>query len=1223
MTRIRDLLDLPETVHKSDFVQSLSSGIDHPAQTIRDYAVTDAILQTFEHAFSIVNSAVAGQRSQAAYLHGSFGSGKSHFMAVFSLMLSNHEEAWERAEFHKLKADNPWLGTRKFLQLPMHFLGARSIEEKIFDTYVRWLAKHHPEAAVPALYADQALFDMAEQHRVRRGDAAFFAELNQGKQVSSGWGDLAETATWDGPRFEATLRGSHVLDREELFSDLVRNLFPAFTSQANRFIELDRGLQVLSRHAAGLGYDGVVLYLDELILWLASSASDLAFIQRETQKLVKLKESQNDQRDIPIVSFIARQRDLAQLVGEQARGDERAALEDSMKHHSGRFDTVVLADSNLPAIVEHRVLQAKNPAAQETLRDGFAAAWRKAGLAKSTLIGTVGSEAAFRQVFPFSPALVEALVALSDCLQRERTAIRILMELLVEHLPDLELGPVVPVGDTFDVIAGGEEPFDQAMRARFERARSLYQDSFLPLIQADHGTQSPDACQRLRSDHPKRLGCSGCQKMACRNDNRLAKTLLMAALVPEAPTFKGLTVKRLVHLNHGTIASPIPGAEVQLAAQKLRRWDAQIGPLRVGDQSDPELTLHLEGVDLAPIIDKARQFDTPGARKTALRKLLFGTDGLGLPTDSTTVEYTVEYRGIRRLGTVRFGNVREMSDGQLSCPNGSEWQVVYDYPFDAAGSPLDDIQRVEQYREAHPGREEPTLVWLPTFFSHDMEQTLGDMVAIQHILDGRTSEYLGGLRAEDRVQAQGDLRSLRDQKQDQLLRALGAAYGLTSSANNPALDPSRAVDEHVLPLATSLPIAGLLAGTLKQGLESTVQRLLEHRYPQHPDFRSTVTNGKLDRVNTLITRVLEAPDRRMPVTAQDRKELQHFSDPLGLTHTTDGASLLQEQTFVDLDQLRQRAGLEVPTVADVRGYTDPQGYRGLTPPVQDLVVWNYAQWCGRSVVQGGREVELRKLGQLPEDAELILPELPTTTEWHAALKSAAELFGVTFANRHLNARNLTSFCERVKTQAAKSRDALGLANNLEARLDEWGDKHTAPRLLTARSASSLIDAVDLNDRADLVRALAAFVAESSATAVSKSLTTTPSVNTALSSEARWLNFHSVGALLTDPQKSGRAQGILDDLAKALQADELNSGLVAALADLTKRAAELLKKPQAGTWQIAHSRNTELAGRAGYAESLAALAQEFTERAAGQADSDEVKLQVQLVLVRRKKPTSGS
>jgi hypothetical protein len=129
---------------------------------------------------------------------------------------------------------------------------------------------------------------------------------------------------------------------------------------------------------------------------------------------------------------------------------------------------------------------------------------------------------------------VEALVALSDCLQRERTAIRILMELLVEHLPELELGPIVPVGDVFDVIAGGEEPFDQVMRDRFERARHIYRESFLPILQAEHGTETAERCQRLRPEHPVRLGCSGCPVKACRDDNRLAKTLLeMRAAMPE------------------------------------------------------------------------------------------------------------------------------------------------------------------------------------------------------------------------------------------------------------------------------------------------------------------------------------------------------------------------------------------------------------------------------------------------------------------------------------------------------------------------------------------------------------------------------------------------------------------------------------------------------------------------------------------------------------------
>ena len=47
----------------------------------------------------------------------------------------------------------------------------------------------------------------------------------------------------------------------------------------------------MSQHAKSLGYDAVILFLDELILWLASHAADLGFVSREGTKLVKLVEA--------------------------------------------------------------------------------------------------------------------------------------------------------------------------------------------------------------------------------------------------------------------------------------------------------------------------------------------------------------------------------------------------------------------------------------------------------------------------------------------------------------------------------------------------------------------------------------------------------------------------------------------------------------------------------------------------------------------------------------------------------------------------------------------------------------------------------------------------------------------------------------------------------------------------------------------------------------------
>src|SRR5690606_3919037 len=120
-------------------------------------------------------------------------------------------------------------------------------------------------------------------------------------------------------------------------------------------------------------------------------------------------------------------------------------------------------------------------------------------------------------------------------------------------------GDVVGVGDVFDLLASGEDSTDGVMKARFESAKQLYKHRLLPLIQERHGTTGPDRCQRLRSDHPVKLGCSNCPESACRSDNQLIKTLIMAALVPETATLKNLTASRLVALNHGALKVPIPG----------------------------------------------------------------------------------------------------------------------------------------------------------------------------------------------------------------------------------------------------------------------------------------------------------------------------------------------------------------------------------------------------------------------------------------------------------------------------------------------------------------------------------------------------------------------------------------------------------------------------------------------------------------------------------------
>jgi hypothetical protein len=146
-----------------------------------------------------------------------------------------------------------------------------------------------------------------------------------------GWGAIE--AGWDAGSFEAALKappGSE--ERSRLVGDLVDAFFQSACELAAEgkegFVPLDEGLAVMSRHAQTLGYDAVILFLDELILWLASHAAELEFINREGQKVAKLVGAMTADRPIPLVSFIARQRDLRELVGEYVPGAEQLGFAD-------------------------------------------------------------------------------------------------------------------------------------------------------------------------------------------------------------------------------------------------------------------------------------------------------------------------------------------------------------------------------------------------------------------------------------------------------------------------------------------------------------------------------------------------------------------------------------------------------------------------------------------------------------------------------------------------------------------------------------------------------------------------------------------------------------------------------------------------------------------------------------------------------------------------------
>ena len=90
---LRDAISIPEAVHDADFVLQIDKAQDQPDQTINDYVVTPGIAAAFHDGLELIRSAFENTSARGTFVHGSFGAGKSHFMAVLHLLLTGNAHA--------------------------------------------------------------------------------------------------------------------------------------------------------------------------------------------------------------------------------------------------------------------------------------------------------------------------------------------------------------------------------------------------------------------------------------------------------------------------------------------------------------------------------------------------------------------------------------------------------------------------------------------------------------------------------------------------------------------------------------------------------------------------------------------------------------------------------------------------------------------------------------------------------------------------------------------------------------------------------------------------------------------------------------------------------------------------------------------------------------------------------------------------------------------------
>jgi hypothetical protein len=712
------------------------------------------------------------------------------------------------------------------------------------------------------------------------------------------------------------------------------------------------------------------------------------------------------------------------------------------------------------------------------------------------------------------------------------------MELLVEHLPvhmpDFQLGQVIPVGELWDVLAAGEEPMDGRHRALFRQAKRLYDHELRPVLSA-HPSDNPRA------------------------DGRLVKTLILAALVPHVAAFKGLTVRRLVQLNHGSLRTLIPGGEVQKASTQLREWAAAIHNLRIGEGEDPTVTLSLDDIDTSTIISGGQSYNTEGARKGKLRQILF--EALGLDEKQDTFEHKVVWRGSRRVGSVLYGNVREMDDVQLQAPPDHDFRVIIDYPFDKAGhAPTEDEARLAQFSES--GKQSPSIVWIPSFFGDKVQRALGELVVIDRILEGDNyKQHMGQLREEDQRRAKTALEHLANQKRAQVRKVLGVAYGLRApqDASPGDLDEARGIERHFISLYQDCALRTPARSEFSRALATAVGELMDVRHPRHPYFEPSdrvVTAGQLEKAFAAYERVCGQPEQRIPVA---KRELVEYELPhvLGMLDLSEAHASVRTQFAQEIDKrllAQPTIGAEAPTVRQVKNWLDPDGARGLADEVADFEVLCYALVSHRELMRDGRAVLDPKLGKLNSDYELIKAPLPEMTAWLEALDRAGTLFGVT-VSRALNVNNLRTFSNKLtgKVQDALQSRAHEVSDQLFARADVL--EFEGPRQITALAVGELLQALGTSDPVAQVNALASCEPRSSLTAMQKHLGAARDTLRMLQDDMRFGAFDALRSR-TEPE----ANALLQRVREVLSRDEVTDPLVSRLNDLGLQAQRLLTGP---------------------------------------------------------------
>ncbi|MBE2997691.1 phage resistance protein [Nocardiopsis sp. HNM0947] len=1174
---IRDLLEIPTAVHDGDLVVKLTDSAEkRQAKAIADYVVTPRLAENFNEALELIRSAVVDNTSQAAYLHGSFGAGKSHFLSVLSAVLEHHPDARGKEGLgNVIAAHDPWLADKKFVEVKAHMTDKTvSVEAHILGGYVRQVRAQFPDAPVPAVYRAGGLLEDARNQRAEMGDDAFIASLpvraddGAGEDGDDAWGELGGPSTWTPDTLDRAFAADPDSEelgernlREELVSALLDGPFKRYADSigqsGNAYLGIDEGLSVISRHAREhLGCDGIIMLLDELILRFTAFINDEGRIAGELQKISKLVESSYS-RPVPVISFLPRQRDLRDLVG---LGGGTEGITRTIDYWEDRFKDIFLADANLTEVVSRRLVKPRSAEAAAEIDQAFERMRGSRAEVKDTLLDSQGGAETstwedFRKLYPFSPALLHVMVEMSHALSRSRSSIKLLLQLLVDHRDTLPVGQMVPLGAVFDVLIGGEnKPFKDHLSGEYTKISNFYRNKVRPWLLGKHGYTNVEQTADLDVRSP------------FRREDLLVKTLLLSALTPNVPALRDLTAGRAIALNQGLVRSRRPGQDVKAVTQFFKDLQAEFGEVRVGAQSDnPTISLNLLRVDTGSLMRSAFSAVNDHALRGLVKRLLWKELGLEAGAERTTVVW----RGTQRPVELVYGNVRSSDDvGREDFRPLAEnaVRIVFDYPFDSGDhSPADDRQRVQALREEFT---EPVaaLAWLPTFLAPNRLEDARKILQMEYLLqNGVIEEKAPDWNSDDRREAWLQLDNQRHQLTVRIRGLLRGAYGLVEADGT---DYGATAATHIEPLMPNLSIPLEAGSQFPEALERVSFKLLDALYPEHPDLSSSTGRTAVRRadLSTVLNAVEAAKgnalERYDDVPKADLPVLRRIAVPLRIAAVTE-VFVLQDEWRREIDRFiaRRRVTSADVRVAEIKEWIRArQDGHGLPEDVVDLLVQVYAVQSDRAWIRAGKRFTGVGFGQLAGDIVLRRQELPAEEDFHRANDRAELLFQLP-SQPLRSARAVQNLAGQLKEQAHRlQHGSERLVGELLKHADVLGVDEQAPRVATARTVDGLLGRLaGLTDDTELVNALGRADLPEEAGVYRAAMIGATNVADSLAA-AHWKLLGSLEGIVEEGgAKAAQARDILDQLREAARHNELSHKLANALRQANSEAVDLLAR----------------------------------------------------------------